>query len=187
MKRILMLLSVAAMIGVAVALSGVAQAAPVGGKADAKCLAEAVRTLPPGFKPSTYTFHGGTEGNDNFDGLATTTAGPDVFCGFGGDDQIDVGFFLDEGDIFLGGEGNDFVDVNLGTFIGGPGDDGVGDNVTGTFNGGEGDDGVTFNESGATFNGGEGNDHIFANTGTLVGGPGADSVLFGPGPVDGSP
>ena len=41
------------------------------------------------------------EAND-FDGQAT--AGPDVFCGFGGDDSIST---LDAGDIFIGGAGND--------------------------------------------------------------------------------
>ena len=36
-----------------------------------------------------------------------------MFCGFGGDDRIGVGFALEEGDIFLGGDGTDTVDVNL--------------------------------------------------------------------------
>jgi Ca2+-binding RTX toxin-like protein len=167
MKRVLLLVTVALMLASAMALSGVAQAAPtIGSKADAKCLAEAVRTLQPGFNPSDYTFHGGTESDDIFDGQATED--PDVFCGFGGDDQIGVGFALDEGDIFLGGAGNDDVDVNLGTFNGGAGDDFVSDNY-------------------ATFNGGEGNDSVFGNApgATFVGGEGFDSVLFGPGPVDG--
>jgi opacity protein-like surface antigen len=126
MKRVLLLVTVALMLASAMALSGVAQAAPtIGSKADAKCLAEAVRTLQPGFNPSDYTFHGGTESDDIFDGQATED--PDVFCGFGGDDQIGVGFALDEGDIFLGGEGNDSVFGNApgATFVGGEGFDSV--------------------------------------------------------------
>jgi Ca2+-binding RTX toxin-like protein len=82
-------------------------------------LAEAVRTLQPGFNPSNYNFVGGT-GGDDIDTF-TATAGPDVFCGFGGDDRIALGFAWDEGDIFLGGEGNDSVFGNAGTFFGGEG------------------------------------------------------------------
>ena len=74
--------------------SHVAQAALVDGKADAKCLAEAVRTLPPGFNHADYTFIGGTEGNDFV--------------------------FLNEG-TFYGQAGDDIVNINtiLGTFYGG--------------------------------------------------------------------
>jgi hypothetical protein len=40
-----------------------------------------------------------------------------VFCGFGGDDGMLAGLvLLDAGDIFLGGEGNDGVVTNNGTF-----------------------------------------------------------------------
>ena len=94
MKRILLLVTLALMLASAMALSGVAQAA--------QCKAEAVRTLQPGFKPSDYNFVAGTEEANDFDGQAT--AGPDVFCGFGGDDSIST---LDAGDIFIGGAGND--------------------------------------------------------------------------------
>ena len=86
----------------------------IGTRADAKCLAEAAKTVKhPGFNPSNYTFHGGTEDDNNFEGQAT--AGPDVFCGFGGDDFIRT---LDEGDIFLGGAGNDTVRDSFGTAYG---------------------------------------------------------------------
>jgi hypothetical protein len=44
MRRLLLLTTLAAMLVAAMALSGVAQGAPVGGSADAKCLAEAVQT-----------------------------------------------------------------------------------------------------------------------------------------------
>jgi len=119
MKRILLLMPLALMLAAAMALSGVAQAKPItNGEADAKCLAEAVRTLQPGFKLSGYHFVGGTAGDDFFDRAAT--AGPDVFCGFGGNDSITD---VDEGDIFLGGAGNDEVDINDGTFYGGEGED----------------------------------------------------------------
>jgi hypothetical protein len=142
MKRILLLVTVASMLAAAMALSGVAQAAKGSNKANAQCKAEAVRTLQPGFKPSNYTFIGGTAGNDRLDGLGSIDA-PDVFCGFGGDDQIG----LAEGDIFLGGAGNDVVDVNYGTFYGGDGDDQVSINF-GTFYGGAGNDSVFNNEFG---------------------------------------
>jgi hypothetical protein len=61
----------------------------------------AIKTLGTGFDPANYTFHGGTEGTDDFTGQVTV--GPDVFCGFG-DDGIDT---LDAGDVFLSGDGND--------------------------------------------------------------------------------
>jgi hypothetical protein len=49
-----------------------------------------------------------------------------VFCGFGGDDGMLTGLvLLDAGDIFLGGEGNDDVGFNFGTFNGGEGNDTV--------------------------------------------------------------
>jgi hypothetical protein len=137
MKRIMLLVTVASMLGAAMAISGVAQAAQGGNKANAQCRAEAVRTLQPGFKPSDYNFVGGTAGNDRLDGLGSNDA-PDVFCGFGGDDLIG----LAEGDIFLGGAGNDVVDINYGTFYGEEGNDYVDNNEFGTFYGGPGDDTV---------------------------------------------
>ena len=142
MKRIVLLTALATMMA-AMALSGVAQANPITNtKADKECFLEAVRTLQPGFKPSDYTFHGGTEGNDDF--TAVKTNGPDVFCGLGGDDEI---LDLDTGDIFLGGPGNEQVTNNIGTFYGEAGDDTVESNGPfGTFNGGEGNDSVTVNE-----------------------------------------
>ena len=75
---------------------------------------------PASTRPITL-FHGGTEGFDSF--YFPATAGPDVFCGFGGDDEAAV---LEAGDIFLGGEGNDVVISNFGgTFYGGAGNDTV--------------------------------------------------------------
>src|SRR5918995_5991156 len=119
MKRTLLLVTVALMLAAAMALSGLAQAAPIDGKADAQCAKLAKRTLGPSYNSSNYTFIGGTEGIDNFNGRATD--GPDVFCGFGGDDRVDT--MIDEGDIFIGGEGNDSVSTNYGTFYGGAGND----------------------------------------------------------------
>ena len=118
------------MLAAAMALSGVAQAAPtIGTKADAKCLAEAAKTVEqPGFNPADYTFHGGTEGPDDFS-LTGTEGQPDVFCGFGGQD---IGDDLEAGDIFLGGGGNDIVAFNNGTVYGEEGSDLVGTN-SGTF------------------------------------------------------
>jgi hypothetical protein len=138
MKRVMLLVTVALMLAAAMALSGMVQAKPITNtNADKKCLVEAVRTVEqPGFNPSDYTFFGGTESGEAAD--LVSTAGPDVFCGFGGDDSIAV---LSAGDIFLGGEGNDRVDTNRGTFNGGAGDDSVRENE-GTFNGGPGIDTV---------------------------------------------
>jgi hypothetical protein len=123
MRRISLLVTVASMFAAAIALSGVAQAAPtIGSTADAKCLAEAAKTVEqPGFKPADYTFIGGTEFDDTFTDLPAD--GAYVFCGFVGDDSIST---LDEGDIFLGGRGDDVVGDNLGTFYGGLGFDFVG-------------------------------------------------------------
>ena len=146
----------------------------------------------PGFKPSDYAFHGRTEGVDNFTGSAT--AGPDVFCGFGGNDFINT---LDAGDIFLGGAGDDGVSGNRGTFYGGEGNDSVlltnfgtvfGEegndfvaNNSGIFHGGAGDDRVFENR--ATFFGEEGNDRVaLFNSGTFNGGAGLDTVVNGTPP-----
>jgi Ca2+-binding RTX toxin-like protein len=163
MKRILLLVPVALMLAAAMALSGVAQAKPITiGDTGKKCFLEAVRTVEhPGFKPSDYTFIGGTEGIDN---TFQTTAGPDVLCGFGGNDSI---VSIDAGDIFLGGPGDDEVQFNSGTFYGGEGNDKVFFNTLGgTFNGGEGNDFVQINDG--TFNGGPGDDTVDVNTGTFV-------------------
>jgi hypothetical protein len=59
MKRIMVLLAAAAMM----AMSGVAQTAPIGDSADAQCAKLAIRTLGPSVNPSNYTFIGGP-GND---------------------------------------------------------------------------------------------------------------------------
>lgn len=163
MKRIMLLVAVALMVAAAMALSGVAQAKPItNGKADARCLAEAIKTLGPGFNPSGYHFVGGTENGESFDGQATT--GPDVFCGFGGNDFIST---LDEGDIFLGGAGVDSIfSTNNGTFYGGVGNDEVIENF-------------------GIFYGGAGRDIVASNDGTFYGGPDDDFVGAGNPPVDG--
>src|SRR5215213_2403301 len=175
MRRRMVLLA-AAMMAAMMAMSGVAQAAPIGSSADAQCLKLAIQTLGPNFKPSNYTFLGGTEGNNDFTGRATL--GNDVFCGFGGGDYI---FTLDEGDIFLGGEDRDIFAINNGTFNGEEGNDSVSTNLlTGTFNGGAGVD-VVYDNLG-TVNGGDGNDQVDRNSGTFYGGDGNDYVFGGPRP-----
>jgi Ca2+-binding RTX toxin-like protein len=198
MKRMLLLVTVGLMLAAAMALSGVAQAAPISDKADAQCAKLAIKTFGPSFNPSNYTFHGGTVGEDDF--TFNGGDGSDVYCGFGSNDQIET---LNEGDIFLGGEGNDRVAFrnhgtfnggagndrvvfNAGTFNGGDGDDFVSNNeVTGTVNGEVGTDSVVFNAG--TFNGGEGNDRVENNEegGTFNGGEGCDSVDSGRPPADG--
>jgi hypothetical protein len=118
MKRIVMLLApLALMFVAAMALSGVAQAA----SPSAMCKQEATSLGISG----SYTFIGGSAGNDNFTDNFTSkaTARAEVFCGFGGDDHIS---HLAAGDIFLGGAGNDSVNDNFGTFNGGADDDTLG-------------------------------------------------------------
>jgi hypothetical protein len=143
MRRILLMMSMALVFAAALALSGAAQAKPVADSADAQCLKLAIRTLGTGFKPSGYTFVGGTEGNDDFT-PEEATGGPDVFCGFGDDDSV---LTLDAGDIFLGGEGDDSVTSNEqgATFNGEAGNDFVEENG-GRFVGGEGCDDVMFGD-----------------------------------------
>ena len=173
MKRFLLLVTVAAMLASAMVLSGVAQAAPIGDSADARCAKLARQTLGPSYKPATYTFIGGTEGNDNFSGSATD--GPDVFCGFGGD--FDVITTLDEGDIFLGGAGRDLVGENYGTFYGEEGSDIVENGNTGTVYGGAGNDRVYYNDQTGTFYGGADDDNVDYNYGTFYGEEGSDNVF----------
>jgi Ca2+-binding RTX toxin-like protein len=181
MRRILLLTTLAAMLAAAMALSGVAQAKPtIVTKADAKCLAEAAKTVQqPGFKPADYAFHGGDEGQNDFRFQGSADV-PDVFCGFGG---VDATSTLEAVDIFLGGEGDDEVGINNGTFYGQEGGDLVISN-NGTFYGSEGNDTVSANESRGTFNGGAGDDFVrFNNLGTFDGGDGVDTVSAGCGPT----
>src|SRR5215208_5020659 len=161
MKRIMVLLAAAAMM----AMSGVAQAAPIGDSADAQCAKLAIRTLGPSVNPSNYTFIGGSASGDDFTGQGTGE-GNDVFCGFGG--VVDSMDTLNDGDIFLGGADRDLVVINSGTFYGE-----------------EGIDSVEFNNG--TFYGGDGNDFVSFNLldGTFIGGPGNDAVGSGNPPVDG--
>jgi hypothetical protein len=148
MRRILLLVTVASRLAAAMALSGVAQARPIAGSADAQCAKLAIKTLGPSFNPSNYTFVGGSEGDDDFS--LKPTDSPQVFCGFGGDDLTTA---VDDGDIFLGGAGNDWV---FFIFNGG------------TFYGQEGDDLVIENRPGGTFYGGPGDDVVVDNQGTFV-------------------
>ena len=175
MKRILLLLTVALLLAAAMALSGVAQAKladkPAGGKPSSKCQQEAVSLSLDG-----YNFiGGGNKKNDDFTGKAT--AGPDVFCGFGGDDRIGT---LDEGDIFLGGDGTDTVVYdNFGTFYGGAGDDSVDNTNYDTFYGEDGNDYVNTN-SGFVY-GGAGDDSVNSNATISYGGDGNDYVDWNAG------
>jgi Ca2+-binding RTX toxin-like protein len=138
-----LLTALAAMMAAATALSGVAQAAPISGKADVQCFKLARQTLGTGVNPSDYTFDGGTEGPDPFTGTAGTA---DVFCGFGGNDSIAT---LEEGDIFFGGAGEEFVHDNYGTYYGQEDRDDAYYNAPGAaFYGGEGFDFVLFNDGG---------------------------------------
>jgi hypothetical protein len=162
-KRIVLLTTLAAMLAAAMALSGVAQAKPIANSVDAKCAKLAIQTLGSSFNPGTYTFIGGTEGPNDFTGQGTTE-GNDVFCGFGGMDSIP---YLDAGDIFLGGAGDDGVGQNSGTFYGEAGNDFVSGNF-GTFYGGAGNDHVNTNSPTGTFDGGDGTDSVSFNDGGIL-------------------
>jgi hypothetical protein len=146
MRRILLLMTLALILAAAMALSGVAQAkTTIGGPTAAQCKNLAIKTLGKGFDPSGYAFVAGTAGDDRF---SNTFGLPEVFCGFGGDDGL---FTLEAGDVYLGGDGNDELINNFGTFYGGAGDDFVSDNFGGTFYGEAGNDTVTINYEGGTF------------------------------------
>jgi hypothetical protein len=183
-------------------LSGVAQAKPISGSSDAQCAKLAIQTLGKGFKPSNYTFIGGTTGDDKFAGKGTAE-GKDVFCGFGGNDTkgaLGTESTLDTGDLFIGGagddavaynygtfygsDGNNFVTINYATFNGGDGNNGVFVNYA-TFNGGAGVDFVNNNQEGGTFNGGAGDDGTSDNNGTFNGGDGTDLVFNNYGTFNG--
>jgi Ca2+-binding RTX toxin-like protein len=189
MKRMFMLLSLALMVGAAMALSGVAQAA----SPTAKCKAEAANVTPP-VSPlvvGSYKYIAGSDRkNDNF--TSKNTQGADVFCGFGGNDEIanvdanDVFIGGAGGDatsgganygIFYGGDGRDGVSTNYGTLYGDAGDDSVQFNY-GIFNGGVGSEFVEYNYAGATFNGDAGDDTVDYNYGTFYGGDGIDTVTY---------
>ena len=92
-----------------------------------RCIAEATAA---GFDTSGMNIMAGTTGTDSF----TLTYEPDLICGFEGRDEVD---YLSEGDVFLGGDGNDFayeMEISGGsTFIGGAGDDFVAHLYGGTF------------------------------------------------------
>ena len=159
MKRIFMLLALALMLVAAMALSGVAQAA----SPKARCQQEAAAEVANlGLNLADYTF---VYGNNKDNVFTADPAQYEVFCGLGGDDSISN--FLDYGDVFIGGAGNDSVYQNGGTFYGGDGTDTV----------------VTGNQG--TFNGGAGNDSVNENYGTFYGGDGTDTVVIGNPPVDG--
>jgi Ca2+-binding RTX toxin-like protein len=107
----------------------------------------------------------GTEGDDTFV-VGQFTEGVDLVCGFGGNDRVydaDPSVVLmGPGDVFLGGDGNDSVFLQLSEgaiFVGGAGNDSVGQNRGGTVIGGDGNDTVLFNDQG-TFDGGAGNDEV---------------------------
>lgn len=68
-KKLAILVAMALVVATMLALSGVAQAAPISDKADAQCAKLAIRMLGPSYNPSNYTFIGGTEGNDDVWGV----------------------------------------------------------------------------------------------------------------------
>lgn len=175
-----------------------ATAASADGKAKGRCISELARAklISGEVNPGKANFIVGTQEDDTFS-PEQFTPGVDVVCGFDGNDRVEG---LSEGDLFLGGAGddhmtgddrrtllkdatfvggagNDFVMFMRGeTFDGGAGNDTVGFLYGGTFNGDAGDDHVSFLRGG-TFNGDAGNDSVFRlGTGTFNGGAGNDIV-----------
>ena len=132
---------------------------------------------------SGYNVVLGTEGDDDFAGRLTGWG--DLVCGFGGDDTVafaaDGNYHVDttirEGDVFLGGEGNDSLlqFTRLGVFYGGSGEDFVSE-VHGPFYGGAGNDSVRVVWQGV-FYGGDDDDYAFSisSSGTFYGELGADT------------
>lgn len=120
----------------------------------------------------SYNLVPGTEANEDLSTFLTTDK--DLVCGFGGSDFLNS---LDEGDVFLGGDGSDkVVSMTGGIFIGDEGNDAVQDLNDGIFNGGRGDDTVC-TLSGGIFNGGEGSDLVATvDGGVFDGGDGKDFV-----------
>jgi hypothetical protein len=82
--------------------------------------------LELGYDPSQYVIRSGTDGDDVSGDIFQS---PELFCGFGGDDWVTG---LTAGDVFIGGDGDDFVHLMSG----------------GAFHGGEGTDGVFYYASG---------------------------------------
>lgn len=86
-----------------------------------RCREEA---LVAGFDPNSFNIVAGTDGHDRF-GDDVFTDGPDLICGFDGHDYIYPNLY--SGDVFLGGDGSDFIYTMLGgTFYGGNGYDHIG-------------------------------------------------------------
>lgn len=146
-----------------------------------QCIAELARAglIGPGSNPGHANIIVGTDGDDTFD-PALFTDGPDLVCGFGGNDTLTS---LGLGDVFLGGQGDERVDsLDGGTFYGGDGNDSLNFLNDGTFFGGDGQDSIGFLRMG-TFNGDAGNDSVgflqpTAGVGPAIfnGGDGNDTV-----------
>lgn len=145
-------------------------------------------------EPTNANYILGTDGDDAFELPPYGTN--DVICGFAGNDHIGgprVNQDLQDGDIFLGGAGNDTqYTVYGGTFVGGEGDDVTNNMYAGIFTGGTGNDRVGGPATdqgtlgGGTFNGGDGNDLVYYQSGGIFNGEaGCDQVNhFGFGTFD---
>ena len=119
----------------------------------------------------------GTNGDDIFG--PQMTDGPDLVCGFGGNDSLGLPGTLGPGDVFVAGDGfNSVTDMSGGTFIGGDGADGISLYLrSGLFIGGAGDDHVGIMQGG-TFDGGPGNETVGLYGGVFNGGLGDDQAAW---------
>lgn len=111
------------------------------------------------------------------------TSAEDLVCGGAGANTVDPGavtstdnYFAAEGDVVLGGGGDDRVETLAGGwFVGGDGIDSVGVLNRGRFDGGDGNDEVSDGMVSGRFAGGPGDDQVFAMLGgTFDGGDGED-------------
>lgn len=125
-----------------------------------------VRMSPP------YNVIVGTEGDDQI----PSTQKRDLICGLEGRDRVADETPLEDGDIFVGGAGNDSAGTLYGgVFVGGTGEDG-GNVSDGVFIGGPGDD-SGYAVSGGKYYGGDGSEF-------LGGGVEGDGVFYGQGDAD---
>ena len=177
MRRLVVLVGAALVVGVAVLTSG-AVTADAGkcalwdgtdlnvGVGECYYVARGDRVHESGVVVAGGTLNGG----DGIDVVATMSGG--AFNGGGGIDAVTTM----SGGTFNGGDATDLVgSLYDGTFNGGSGADNVADMYGGTFNGGGGDDSIATGNTGmlgGTFNGGPGNDDagavVCANVGVSI-------------------
>lgn len=161
-------------------------AAETDGERTARCIGQAEAAMGVDIRRAQFDdIVLGTSGDDA--GMANPP-GPTLICGFGGADTtgyIGDATTLIDGDIFVGGSGDDYAQEvgppgapSSAVFVGGVGNDTVGGRgMTGTFFGGPGDDTAGFMREASKFVGGPGDDVAVPQLGGIFqGGDGNDTV-----------